>query len=463
MAQDPTRRRLLEALVTRGGLTPDAARRADRLAAQAAITIDTAVLELGLLEEDHLVRIFAEVLGVAPALAADLATPDPDAVARVPRKLIKSSGILPFRLSGTRLSIAMRDFDDLGLVDELAFVTSRRIEPCFAVTPRREQALAQLLGDKAPPRLSGLLERLDTRRATGTPTEAILSAETVVASPPASPVSRSGPAPPSPPSYSPTNDDLTRPTLPIPDWLAPKSPRPWDQESAAPTTPAAASPPIPVPSATPLEPAPPATAPPVAQPALASPQFLSPPPAPTAPSPSGPSSLSPSVPSPSVPVPSAPQDLDELGERLADVHERDQVAHLVADYLASRFGRVVLLMVRGREVAGWMGRGVNGTRLAALRISLAEPSLFLNLREGMASWSGNLPDLASHRNLASTWGGDLPDQCALHPIAIRGRLVAVLYADGATVEGAEDDLAEIASKAGIAFEICILRLKLGGR
>ena len=74
--------------------------------------------------------------------------------------------------------------------------------------------------------------------------------------------------------------------------------------------------------------------------------------------------------------------------------------------------------------------------------------------------------MPAHRTLASCWGGQLPDQCLMLPVRVRGRLISVIYGDRGNhgLEGVDLLLLkEVAEKAAIAFELCILRRKLQHR
>jgi hypothetical protein len=437
MMTEKHQRRQIEILVSSGTLDLEACRRAERLARTAGVTLDTAILELGLVDEDRLVQVLADGFGVTPAYADELTRPDPEALSRLPKKLIKSNSLLPFRLSGTRLSVAMRDFDDLGLLDELAFVTSRRIEPCLALEVRLEQAIAAFARERPTPRLAALVDRLDQKRTLSRrsqPAELLPAIDDAAGAPRANLV-------PVAAEVAPASGSELLGSIDILDQVPASSP-PELARIVGPTP--ALAPPPDVSAAAPAPPTPPEAAVSESAATTAEPVPASPPPAPAA-------------------AP-RPADLEELGAMLASVRERDHVAELVANYLEPNFRRVLLLMIRGKEVAGWLGRGddIDVQRLMALRISLSEPSLFLNLREAMTSYHGALPDLPAHRELAGVWGGTLAQRCWLLPISIRTRLVAALFVDGHRSGRPEVDLEAVARKAGIAFEICILRLKLQG-
>jgi hypothetical protein len=166
-------------------------------------------------------------------------------------------------------------------------------------------------------------------------------------------------------------------------------------------------------------------------------------------------------------VPRAPETVEELETRLADVEERDDAAHAVLSLLERRFVRRVLFMVRGNEVAAWMGsgEGVDQGRLAGFEVSFDEPSLFLNLREGSPFYRGPLPRLDSHQRLVRLWGGRYPRECLMLPVRVKGRMVAVVYCDRANAGfGGLDieELLQVAAAMGRGLERYLLSRKRQG-
>ena len=76
---------------------------------------------------------------------------------------------------------------------------------------------------------------------------------------------------------------------------------------------------------------------------------------------------------------------------------------------------------------------------------------------------GPVPPLPANKDLFSLLGGRLPPSILVVPIRLKGRTVALLYLDNDGNPITEPDLPlmrRIAGKAGIAFEILLLRGKL---
>ena len=156
--------------------------------------------------------------------------------------------------------------------------------------------------------------------------------------------------------------------------------------------------------------------------------------------------------------------LEELRRRLESVDERDDVAHAALSFLERRVPRRLLFMVRGSEVAAWMGsgEGVDQRALSELSFGFDEPSLFLNLREGSPFYRGPLARLDAHQRLVKAWGGKYPRECLVLPVRVQKRLVAVVYCD----RGAEgmsgvdmEQLQEMAAALGHALESFLRKKK----
>ena len=118
-------------------------------------------------------------------------------------------------------------------------------------------------------------------------------------------------------------------------------------------------------------------------------------------------------------------------DRLARADNVEDAGECLLDLLEPSFERLVLFRAHHDCVRVWMGRGQTliPERLRALQIDFDQPSIFLHLHEGGRLFFGSLPSMIAHRQLVQCWDGMLAQECALFPIWIKSRLVAVLYAD----------------------------------
>jgi hypothetical protein len=119
--------------------------------------LDTALLELGLLPEDEMVRFLSRASGLPPAPeGAD----EPDARARrvFPARVAERHGLAPFRLDGRELSLVGAFPVDLAAIDEIGFMLSLTLVPHVAPEWRVRALQARLYGAAMPVRLAALGE-----------------------------------------------------------------------------------------------------------------------------------------------------------------------------------------------------------------------------------------------------------------------------------------------------------------
>ncbi len=181
----------------------------------------TALLELGHVSEEILLRALSVQSGAPPATARDLSDIRPDILRLVPSKLAARLCAIPFARLSRKLSVAMRDPKDLPAVDEIAFLTGLAIVPYVALEARILVGLEKYYAIPTDPRLKALVERLD--RPSVAASTASPAAPPVAAGPSAAPTSRPA-APAVPPARVP-------PTAPMPA-------TPWSPPVVAPAPPA---------------------------------------------------------------------------------------------------------------------------------------------------------------------------------------------------------------------------------
>jgi hypothetical protein len=133
-----------------------------------------------------------------------------------------------------------------------------------------------------------------------------------------------------------------------------------------------------------------------------------------------------------VPVPAAPSTIEEAERLLAATEGREEIGRAVLAFLARDHEHAALFQASRDRITAWQaqGEGIDAALFQRYSVGFDQPSLFLNLREGNSVYLGPLPPMPAHRELARSWGGELPRDCVMLPVRIRGRLVAVIYADG---------------------------------
>lgn len=161
--------------------------------------------------------------------------------------------------------------------------------------------------------------------------------------------------------------------------------------------------------------------------------------------------------------------LETASRALARAAMRDDVADALLAFAAPDFARRLLLIRRGSQILGWRGEG-QGIAPKAVRKLLIEtdaPSLFANLTDHPQTWRGPLPPFPAHEPLVAVLGGT-PARCVALPLMVRGRVIAFwfLCPDPTRTESASvsnsviEGLERVASMAGLAFEVALLRNKI---
>jgi len=410
-------------------------------------------------------------------------------IASLPAKFAIRHAAIPFERSVNYLKIALRDPSDLRILDELFFVTGRKILPAVAPEVRIYHALEKYYGERRTPRYTILGEKLARhapRKApsAGPPPPPDFFPSGQQPSPPPQPHEIWGDAPESDLAEAPIIQRWKIPDAPAAPWslaparaakAAPESPEEesiiWEESPpppqmwlpetgpAAPSATSAQAPPEPAPAPAGPPPAPEAPAVDLTPAAAALPEiFVSVEPPPSAPAAARPVFGPAPVETPRVP----PSEID-FPEVLA-ARGRDNIAAAALAALARRFGRAGFFVARPTQVVGHSatGPGIDRDAFRAVSIPWSEPSVFLNVRLSRAFYLGALPPLPRHRPLVEALGGE-PEECLVQPVVMKDKPVAFLFAEFGRDQGATPmDLAYmrgLAAAAARAFAAAIRQKK----
>ncbi|MGH9367871.1 MAG: hypothetical protein ACRD3M_09385, partial [Thermoanaerobaculia bacterium] len=122
--------------------------------------IGTLLLERGALHEDDLGRTLAQQHDCECVPWTLLGNVAPAAIAALPAKFAIRHCAVPWDRGEGFLRIALRDPSDLRILDELFFVTGRKIIPGMAPEVRIFHALEKYYGERRTPRYAILAEKL---------------------------------------------------------------------------------------------------------------------------------------------------------------------------------------------------------------------------------------------------------------------------------------------------------------
>jgi hypothetical protein len=162
------------------------------------------------------------------------------------------------------------------------------------------------------------------------------------------------------------------------------------------------------------------------------------------------------------PPPVAPAlTLAETLTALVETAERDAVADLAIDHARGTWRGAVVLVVREGLAVGHRGFGgqVSEAALAALAIPLTQPSMFSTAVDERRALVGAPPPGGLVQTRFLKLFEDLgPAPIALYPVAVRGRVVNLIFAIApiAPLPAAATALGQVAAAMGEAYERLIL-------
>src|SRR5262252_1437569 len=122
--------------------------------------LGTLLLERGSIDEDSLGKTLALQHGCEYIPWRVLAEVSPVVIAALPGKFAIKHAAIPYERGENHLKLALRDPGDLRILDELFFVTGRKIIAGVAPEVRIYQALEKYYGERRTPRYAILAEKI---------------------------------------------------------------------------------------------------------------------------------------------------------------------------------------------------------------------------------------------------------------------------------------------------------------
>jgi hypothetical protein len=122
--------------------------------------LDTVVLEMGLVDEEAMLRLLSRSEGLPAVGKPLLDQAAADAVVLFPRRLAEKNRMVPLSLEGRHLSVAVARAPDRALLDELGFMLSLNVRPFVTIEARIGYALCRRYGVPLPARIAKLLGML---------------------------------------------------------------------------------------------------------------------------------------------------------------------------------------------------------------------------------------------------------------------------------------------------------------
>ncbi|MEX1310120.1 MAG: hypothetical protein AB1Z65_06860 [Candidatus Sulfomarinibacteraceae bacterium] len=385
--------------------------------------LDTEIIDLKLLSESRTLELLGKFHRTRTVSGAELEYASLDALRMLTPRIATRLGVVPFRLEGRTLSVATLDPGDLLVEDEIAQLTGCMVASFVTLEVRFVEALNRHFQTPITARYAGLIRRL--AGAKEQPTAAVVPEEFHQDREPAPAGSEDRPTPAERRSSRARTVENEALELSA------------DELSLFPSLRAEETPQAP------------STEPPARTDA-----------APAARKESGP------IPIPPEAVELSPETLlQAAAHAMQNVEMRDDIADAVLGFCAPLFRRRMMLVLRKDTVMGWRGEGfgVDESAVKAISVPTGEPSVFSGLLQGVDFWLGPLPTMPRNSDIVSALGGEPPKDCYVLPVKVRDRVVCFLYGDnmGEGVGGLPlAELKRLAAKAGLAFQVYLLKGKI---
>lgn len=136
---------LKDTLLDNGSLSADRMAEAERIAAETYTPLVTVLVQRGFVEEPALLHAYALAHGVEYVTLRDMPI-SPEAVRRLSAKLAAHYHIVPVRLSGNSLTVAISDPLDLRAVEDIETSLGVRVERALACRADIDEALQRYYG-----------------------------------------------------------------------------------------------------------------------------------------------------------------------------------------------------------------------------------------------------------------------------------------------------------------------------
>lgn len=147
------------------------------------------------------------------------------------------------------------------------------------------------------------------------------------------------------------------------------------------------------------------------------------------------------------PAPTALAELDAaaLVERLEGAETRDAVVEALLALCSRSYRRVLFFIVREPWVLGWagLGEGVDQDLATGLKFPLDKPSVFQGVARDRTVFIGRLPPEEENERFMKAVGKRPTTNAIVFPVAVKGRVVNLVYCDNGPAGNVKGDLGEL--------------------
>lgn len=137
----------------------------------------------------------------------------------------------------------------------------------------------------------------------------------------------------------------------------------------------------------------------------------------------------------------ASSDMAIVKSAITEINEQKSQAEVLKALVnrASSFApRVAFFVMKGETANGWRARGFEGTvgdqAIQQISLPLSSDTVISSAAKSLKSWSGGPGSHSEDHSLLNRLGEEPPQRIVAIPLNVRGRAVAVLYADSAGLD-----------------------------
>jgi hypothetical protein len=159
----------------------------------------------------------------------------------------------------------------------------------------------------------------------------------------------------------------------------------------------------------------------------------------------------------------ASSDMAIVKSAITEINEQKSQADILKALVnrASSFApRVAFFIIKNDQATGWRGRGFEGTvgdeAVQQISVSLGADTVVGSAAKGLATWSGGPGSHSEDHLLLNRLGEEPAQRIVAVPLTVRGRAVAVLYADSAGLDSESinlEALETLVTVSGMAVEL----------
>ena len=153
----------------------------------------------------------------------------------------------------------------------------------------------------------------------------------------------------------------------------------------------------------------------------------------------------------------ASSDMAIIKAAISEINEQKSQAEVLKALVnrASSFApRVAFFVIKGDTASGWRGRGFEGTvgdqTIHEISLPLSSDNVISSAAKSLTTWSGGAGTHAEDHSLINRLGEEPPQRIVAIPLNVRGKAVAVLYADSAGLDSESINLEALETLVGVS-------------